>query len=187
MSHARKITFHRGWAVGEENPPRGLLNAPNVESLTFFCDGFGFDLPRVYLTLRTLSLTGPMGVYGLNRISMPQLEEVIIHFSRYIVLQEAANLQDIGRIRTLRLTATTDIESGDDHQKTSHAIGILLDACRDLQILRADNYVLSLLFKDWKHYLHPTSPLRVFLVKTSGEDREVDLNVITSTPGWNRI
>ncbi|KAG8753760.1 hypothetical protein FRC14_005754 [Serendipita sp. 396] len=187
MSHARRITFHRGYALEGGIRRRGLFNAPNVEILSIFHDGFGFNLPDVYPTLRKLILTGPKLGFGLETVSMPCLEELIIQYSKHMVLEEAANLQDIGRIHTIHLTAAPPIQPTHDRRPESRAIGALLGVCQDLRTLKADEYVLSLILKDWKHYLQPTSPLRVVFAKNSGEDREIDIGDVSPTLEWNRI
>ncbi|KAG8798285.1 hypothetical protein FRC16_007525 [Serendipita sp. 398] len=187
MSHARKITFHRGWALEGRAPQKGLYNAPKVEVLSLFFSEFFFTLPEVYPVLQTLYLTGPRLFSGLLTVSMPRLGELVIQYSKHVILEEAATLQDIGQIHTIRLAGTPDVQLTNERWSSSQAIGKLLVACKGLRILKADEYILSLLLEDWKHYLQPTSPLRVFLAKDTGKDKEIDLSDVNSTPEWNRV
>ncbi|KAG8828403.1 hypothetical protein FRC19_006501 [Serendipita sp. 401] len=159
----------------------------NVKTLSIIFNTFLFTLPEAYPTLRTLCLAGPNMLSGLLTVSMPCLEELVIQYSKYTVLEQVANLRDIGRIHTIRVTAVPKARLAHKRRNESRELGALLAVCKSLQTLKADEYVLSLLLEDWKHYLQPTSPLRVFFINTSGQDREIDLNDVNSTPGWNKV
>ncbi|KAG8754521.1 hypothetical protein FRC14_004996 [Serendipita sp. 396] len=187
MSHARNITFHSGWALEGRRPQKGLYNAPYVEVLSIFFSDFFFALPEVYPLLRKLFLTGPKLFSRLLGVSMPRLEELIIQYSHHVVLEQAANLRDIDRIHTIRLNAAPNLQLAYDRQIASRAIGALLTVCTGLQTLKADDHVLSLLLKDWKQYLQPTSPLHVFLTKASGEEMKIVVGDINPISEWNAV
>ncbi|KAG8770548.1 hypothetical protein FRC15_004032, partial [Serendipita sp. 397] len=99
----------------------------------------------------------------------------------------AANLRDIHRIHTIRLNAAPNLQLAYDRQIASRAIGALLTVCTGLQTLKADDHVLSLLLKDWRQYLQPTSPLHVFLVKASGEEMKIVLSDTNPMSEWNTV
>ncbi|KAG8775223.1 hypothetical protein FS842_008779 [Serendipita sp. 407] len=187
MSHAREITLHKGRSLRGRAPQNGLCNAPNVEALSIFFSPFFLDLHNIYPTLRRLILTGPKLHYGLWAISMPRLEELSLRYFTHEILGQAANLKNIDQVHTIHVTGPARAQLLNERFNSSIAIGRLLGACKGLQTLKADEYILSLLFGDWRDYLQPTSSLRIFLVKGSGEDSEVNLSDLNSTPEWKRV
>ncbi|KAG8752231.1 hypothetical protein FRC14_007222 [Serendipita sp. 396] len=152
MSHARRILLDE-IQVCREGVKDRFINAPNVQDLCLSDNqGRTYRLPQKFAALRTLSLLSWPQIQGIESILTPCLETLIIDFLLTSLVEAAILLPALSRVRTLYLVGNK--YSPQFGRNNTTPIFKLLRACRNVQTLIINDFVLSLILAAWQGWSH---------------------------------
>ncbi|KAG9058098.1 hypothetical protein FS842_001679 [Serendipita sp. 407] len=177
MSNAREIYLDNVSCGIDHEAHHVLWNAFNLQYLHINNNNHSTIYCSEYPTLRTLSLQGEDIPRSLQRAAMPELETLIIEFSRIELIAGVADLPAIGQIHTLHLTGYD--ETLLHREDGLRAIWRILNMCSGLETLYVNEFVLSFIFEDWSIWGHlfaeQGSTIKIFLQRKRMKDIQLVL------------